>query len=140
MNCCIRSRSALRPASPARKIHEIQLLIRKCCENTYKLQGQISEILKKPLIVSWWENFMADRIKIQCSKCRKSFGEKAQRLRTGYQVQCPHCMQLITFDSSSEDPNIRRPLKAARDFRIAAEEAVVLARMAAQAPKRDPAF
>jgi hypothetical protein len=83
---------------------------------------------------------MTDRIKIQCSKCRKSFGERAQRLRTGYQVQCPHCMQLITFDSSSEDPNIRRPLKAARAFRIAAEEAVVLARMAAQAPKRDPVF
>jgi hypothetical protein len=46
-------------------------------------------------------------------------------------------MKLITFDSSSEDPNIRRPLKAARDLRIAAEEATVLARMADQAPKRD---
>jgi hypothetical protein len=49
-------------------------------------------------------------------------------------------MKLITFDSSSEDANIRRPLKAARDFRIAAETAVVLASMAAQAPKRDPQF
>jgi hypothetical protein len=39
-------------------------------------------------------------------------------------------MKLITFDSSSEDPNIRRPLKAARDFRVAAEDAIVLARMA----------
>jgi hypothetical protein len=47
-------------------------------------------------------------------------------------------MKLITFDSSSEDPNIRRPLKAARDFRIAAEDALVLARMSAQEPKRDP--
>jgi DNA-directed RNA polymerase subunit RPC12/RpoP len=83
---------------------------------------------------------MADRINVLCSKCRQPFGERAQRLRTGYQVQCPHCMKLITFDSSSEDPNIRRPLKAARDFRIAAEEAIVQARMAAQAPKRDPAF
>ena len=81
---------------------------------------------------------MNDRIKIQCSKCRKPFGEKAQRLRTGYQVQCPHCMQLITFDSSSEDPNIRRPLKAARDFRLAAEEAIVAARMAAQVSTREP--
>jgi DNA-directed RNA polymerase subunit RPC12/RpoP len=83
---------------------------------------------------------MNDRIKILCSKCRKPFSERAQRLRNGYQVQCPHCMKLITFDSSSEDPNVRRPLKAARDFRIAAEEAVVLARMAAQASKRDPVF
>jgi DNA-directed RNA polymerase subunit RPC12/RpoP len=83
---------------------------------------------------------MNGRIKILCSKCRKPFSERAQRLRNGYQVQCPHCMKLITFDSSSEDPNVRRPLKAARDYRIAAEEAIVLARMAAQAPKRDPVF
>ena len=83
---------------------------------------------------------MSDRIKCLCSNCRKPFSEKANRLKNGYQVQCPHCMKLITFDSSSEDPNVRRPLKAARDFRIAAEEAVVLARMAAQAPKRDPVF
>lgn len=80
---------------------------------------------------------MTDRIKIVCSKCRKPFSERAQRLRNGYQVQCPHCMKLITFDSSSEDPNIRRPLKAARDFRMAAEDAIVAARMADQAPKRD---
>jgi DNA-directed RNA polymerase subunit RPC12/RpoP len=81
---------------------------------------------------------MTDRIKILCSKCSKPFSERTQRLRNGYQVQCPNCMKLIIFDSSTEDPNIRRPLKAARDFRIAVEEAVVLARMAAQAPKRDP--
>jgi DNA-directed RNA polymerase subunit RPC12/RpoP len=80
---------------------------------------------------------MTDRIKILCSKCRKPFSERAPRLRNGYQMQCPHCMQLITFDSGSEDPNIRRPLKAARDFRLAAEQAIVLARMAAQGPKRD---
>jgi len=83
---------------------------------------------------------MNDRIKILCSKCKKPFSERAQRLREGYQMQCPHCMKLITFDSSSEDPNVRRPLKAARDFRIAAENAIVLARMADQAQKRDPVF
>jgi DNA-directed RNA polymerase subunit RPC12/RpoP len=83
---------------------------------------------------------VTDRIKILCSKCKKPFNERAQRLRQGYQVQCPHCMKLITFDSSSEDPNIRRPLKSARDFRIAAEDAIVLARMAAQGQKRDPVF
>jgi hypothetical protein len=80
---------------------------------------------------------MTDRIKILCPKCRKPFTERAQRLREGYQMQCPHCMKLITFDSSSEDANIRRPLKAARDFRIAAETAIVLAGMASQAAKRD---
>jgi hypothetical protein len=83
---------------------------------------------------------MTDRIRILCSKCKKPFTERAQRLRDGYQMQCPHCMKLITFDSSSEDANIRRPLKAARDFRIAAETAIVLAGMASQAAKRDSQF
>jgi DNA-directed RNA polymerase subunit RPC12/RpoP len=83
---------------------------------------------------------MTDRIRIQCSNCKKPYTERAQRLRDGYQMQCPHCMKLITFDSSSEDANIRRPLKAARDFRIAAETAIVLAGMAAQAAKRDSQF
>jgi DNA-directed RNA polymerase subunit RPC12/RpoP len=83
---------------------------------------------------------MTDRIRIVCSNCRKTFGERAQRLKQGYQTQCPNCMRLITFDSSSEDPNIRRPLKAARDCRIAAEETLVLARMAAQSPKRGPVY
>jgi hypothetical protein len=30
---------------------------------------------------------MTDRIKILCSKCRKPFGERAQRLSNGYQVK-----------------------------------------------------
>jgi hypothetical protein len=86
------------------------------------------------------EDFMTDRIKIVCSNCRKIFSERAQRLKPGYQTQCLHCMRLITFDGGSEDPNIRRPLKAARDFRIAQEEALVRAQMAAQAPKRDAVY
>lgn len=80
---------------------------------------------------------MSDRIKILCSKCRKPFSERAPRLRPGYQTQCPNCMLLITFDSGSEDPNIRRPLKAARDFRFAAEQAQVMARMAENASRRE---
>lgn len=83
---------------------------------------------------------MTDRIKIICSNCRKMFSDRAQRIKPGYQIQCQHCMRLITFDNGSEDPNIRRPLRDARAFRHAAEEALVLARMAAQAPKRDSVF
>ena len=75
---------------------------------------------------------MTDRIKCICSNCRKPFSERAARLKSGYQMQCPNCMRLITFDSGSEDPNIRRPLKEARDIRIRAEEALVIARMAEQ--------
>ena len=71
------------------------------------------------------EDFMTDRVKCLCSNCRKPFSERAARLKPGYQMQCPNCMRLITFDAGSEDPNIRRPLKAARDIRIAAEDALV---------------
>lgn len=75
---------------------------------------------------------MTDRIKCICSNCRKPFSERAARLKSGYQMQCPNCMRLITFDSGSEDANIRRPLKEARNFRIAAEDALMAARMAEQ--------
>lgn len=88
-------------------------------------------------IVSPWRVFMTDRIKIVCSNCRNNFHEREQRLKPGHQTQCPHCMRLITFDSGSEDPNIRRPLKAARDFRLKAEETLVLAQIATQEPRRD---
>jgi hypothetical protein len=54
----------------------------------------------------------ADR---QVSACKKPFSERAPRLRDGYQMQCPRCVKPIAFDSSSEDPKIRRPLKAAGD-------------------------
>lgn len=83
---------------------------------------------------------MTDRIRIICSNCRQTFSERANRLKPGYQVQCVHCSRLITFDSGSEEPNIRRPLKAAREFRLAAEEALALARLTAQAPKRQPKY
>jgi hypothetical protein len=49
-------------------------------------------------------------------------------------------MKLITFETDSEDPDIRRPLKAARDFRAKAEEALALARMVTQEQRRDPAY
>ena len=83
---------------------------------------------------------MTNGIEIICSLCRKAFHELTQRLKSGYQTQCPNCMILITFGSSSEDPNIRRPLRASHAWRFATEEALVLARMAAQAPKRDMVF
>jgi predicted amidophosphoribosyltransferase len=79
---------------------------------------------------------MTDKVKCLCSNCRKPFSEKAARLKSGYQMQCPNCMKLITFDSSSEDPNVRRPLKAARDLRLAAEDRIVRERMLESAKRQ----
>jgi len=46
-----------------------------------------------------------------------------QRIRDGYQMQCPHCCKLLTFDSSSGVNNIRRALKCAKEVRAFMEEA-----------------
>jgi DNA-directed RNA polymerase subunit RPC12/RpoP len=62
-----------------------------------------------------------DKVRIKCSKCSQVFRERAQKLRNGFQTNCRHCNQLITFDTSSEDRNIRRALLNARELRIALE-------------------
>ena len=63
-----------------------------------------------------------DKVKIKCSKCSMMFRERARMVRNGFQKQCPHCLKLITFDSSAEDNNIRRALKSARELRHALED------------------
>jgi hypothetical protein len=60
-----------------------------------------------------------DKIRIKCSKCSTVFRERAQRVRNGFQMQCSNCLRLITFDNASEDSNIRRALKSAREVRQA---------------------
>ena len=61
------------------------------------------------------------KVKIKCTNCSQMFRERAQNLRDGFQTNCRHCNRLVTFDSTSEDQNIRRALKSARDVRIAVE-------------------
>jgi predicted nucleic acid-binding Zn-ribbon protein len=63
-----------------------------------------------------------DKIRIKCSKCSTVFRERAQRIRNGFQTQCPNCLRLITFDNASEDSNIRRALKLAREVRQAVDD------------------
>lgn len=62
-----------------------------------------------------------EKVKIKCSKCSQVFRERAQKLRDGFQTNCQHCNRLITFDTGSEDKNIRRALTSARDVRMALE-------------------
>jgi hypothetical protein len=51
------------------------------------------------------------------------FRERAQKVRADFQVNCPHCNRLITFEFGSEDPNIRRALSSARQIRSTLEAA-----------------
>jgi predicted nucleic acid-binding Zn-ribbon protein len=62
-----------------------------------------------------------EKIRIKCTKCSQIFRERAQRIRNGYQTNCQHCNKLITFDTSSEDRNIRKALTSAREVRMALE-------------------
>jgi predicted nucleic acid-binding Zn-ribbon protein len=62
-----------------------------------------------------------EKVKIKCTTCSQVFRERAQRIRSGFQTNCAHCNRLITFDSSSEDRNIRRALMNAKEVRMALE-------------------
>ena len=62
-----------------------------------------------------------EKVRIKCTKCSQIFRERAHRVRNGLQTNCAHCNRLITFDSSSEDRNIRKALLSARDVRLAVE-------------------
>jgi predicted nucleic acid-binding Zn-ribbon protein len=64
---------------------------------------------------------MDDKVKIKCTKCSQVFRERAQRIRNGFQTNCQHCNRLITFDTSSEDRNIRRALISAKEARMTLE-------------------
>ena len=75
-----------------------------------------------------------DKIRVKCTKCSQVFRERAGKLRNGFQVNCPHCNRLITFDSTSEDRNIRKALTSARELR-----AVMEARPKSQTPVERPA-
>lgn len=60
-----------------------------------------------------------EKVKIKCTNCSQMFRERAQRIRDGFQTNCQHCNRLITFDSNSEDRNIRRALLNAKELRMA---------------------
>ena len=68
-----------------------------------------------------------EKVRIKCTKCSQVFRERAQKVRNGFQTNCQHCNRLITFELGSEDPNIRRALSNAREFRLAMETKVVSA-------------
>jgi uncharacterized C2H2 Zn-finger protein len=76
---------------------------------------------------------MDDKVKIRCPFCTRLFRDRAQRIRDGYQVNCEHCIRLITFARDSEDPFMRRTLKLAQETRTALEAKVMTDRQAAAA-------
>ena len=62
-----------------------------------------------------------EKVKIKCTKCSRHSVQRAQKIRNGFQTNCQHCNRLITFDSTSEDRNIRRALMSAKEIRMTLE-------------------
>ena len=71
-----------------------------------------------------------EKIRIKCTKCSQMFRERAQKVRNGFQTNCPHCNRLITFDASAEDRNIRKALSSAKELRLVIEASRKAARIA----------
>lgn len=68
-----------------------------------------------------------DKVKIRCPGCKRVFREKAKRVRDGVQLNCPDCYKLLTLSKETEDPFMRRALKAAKEIRTAQEAELVKA-------------
>jgi len=75
-----------------------------------------------------------EKVKIKCTKCSQVFRERATRVRDGFQTNCLHCNRLITFDSTSDDRNIRKALMNAKEVRLAVDAERKAAREAQLAP------
>ncbi|MFB9267512.1 hypothetical protein ACFFWD_30945 [Bradyrhizobium erythrophlei] len=67
---------------------------------------------------------MDDKVKIRCPGCTRVFREKAGRVRDGVQLNCSNCNKLVTLNRDTEDPFIRRALKAAKEIRTLEEAQV----------------
>jgi DNA-directed RNA polymerase subunit RPC12/RpoP len=81
-----------------------------------------------------------EKIKIKCTKCSQIFRERAQKVRPGFQTNCPHCNRLITFDPTVEDRNVRKALSNAKELRYvieAARKAAAVAQEGAPTPVMD---
>jgi len=76
---------------------------------------------------------MDDKVRIRCPYCTRLFRHRAQRIRDGYQLNCEHCVRLITFTRDAEDPFMRRAMRAAQELRLAVEAKVIADRQASAA-------
>jgi hypothetical protein len=82
---------------------------------------------------------MDDKVKIRCPACTHIFRENVSRVREGEQVNCRNCNKLITLTKETGDPYLRRALKAAREVRLARDEAAqaIYSRVASAKPETD---
>jgi hypothetical protein len=66
---------------------------------------------------------MDDSVQIRCHRCKSSFRDKARRIQSGYSRQCISCETMLFFDDDSNDRNVKRTLREAKQVRKALREA-----------------
>jgi hypothetical protein len=74
-----------------------------------------------------------DKVRIRCPYCTRLFRHRAHRITDGFQLNCEHCVRLITFTRDTEDPFMRRAMKAAQETRLALEAKMMADRQASAA-------
>jgi predicted nucleic acid-binding Zn-ribbon protein len=77
---------------------------------------------------------MEDSVQIHCTRCKNVFRERAKRLQNGYSRQCPCCEVLLFFDEDSQNPNIKRAMRTARNIRKEQRELEAAAVFSATSP------
>jgi hypothetical protein len=60
---------------------------------------------------------MDDSVQIHCTRCKTVFRDRARRLQNGYTRQCPCCEVLLFFDEDSQNRDIKRAMRTARNVR-----------------------
>jgi hypothetical protein len=70
-----------------------------------------------------------DTIQVRCTRCKSKFRDKARRVRSGYNRQCPACECLVFFEEGTPNKDIQEALREAERVRKAlrAEEAEKIA-------------
>jgi hypothetical protein len=63
------------------------------------------------------------KVKVRCPKCGNGAKEHPQNVRSGYQMPCPSCGIIISFEPTSEHSSVRKALITARQMRAQAQNA-----------------
>jgi len=66
---------------------------------------------------------MDDSVQLRCHRCKSTFRDKARRIQSGYSRQCISCETMLFFDDDSNDKNVKRTLREAKQVRKALREA-----------------
>jgi predicted nucleic acid-binding Zn-ribbon protein len=60
---------------------------------------------------------MLDTVQVTCTRCKTVFRERAKRMQSGYSRQCPCCEVVLFFEEDTQDVNMKKAMRSARQVR-----------------------